>query len=86
MAATLVAGPIAAERGTFVDTGEVAAVRLPWLFDGRALACQRPAPGLGEHTLEVLDELGYEAAQIEELRACGAVAVGQPDGARRVAA
>jgi formyl-CoA transferase len=33
----------------------------------------RPAPGLGEHTLEVLTELGYDAAAIEQLSADGAI-------------
>jgi crotonobetainyl-CoA:carnitine CoA-transferase CaiB-like acyl-CoA transferase len=34
-----------------------------------------PAPSLGEHTLEVLDELGYSQAQISALVEDGAVAV-----------
>jgi formyl-CoA transferase len=33
----------------------------------------RPAPALGEHSEEVLRELGYDAAQIEGLHASGAV-------------
>jgi len=33
----------------------------------------RVAPELGEHTDEVLDELGFDAAQIEVLRARGAI-------------
>jgi len=34
-----------------------------------------PAPGPGEHSEEVLAELGYAPAEIEELKAAGAVAV-----------
>jgi formyl-CoA transferase len=33
----------------------------------------RVAPGLGEHTDEVLRELGFESAQIDNLRANGAI-------------
>ncbi len=33
----------------------------------------RTAPALGEHTDEVLEELGFDGAQIDELRAAGAI-------------
>jgi crotonobetainyl-CoA:carnitine CoA-transferase CaiB-like acyl-CoA transferase len=33
----------------------------------------RPAPLLGEHTVEALTELGYPLARIDELRAAGIV-------------
>jgi crotonobetainyl-CoA:carnitine CoA-transferase CaiB-like acyl-CoA transferase len=33
----------------------------------------RPAPDLGQHTIEVLTELGFDAAAIDELRADGAI-------------
>jgi alpha-methylacyl-CoA racemase len=35
---------------------------------------QRPGPGLGEHTAELLRESGYAPEEIEALRASGAVA------------
>jgi glutaryl-CoA transferase len=35
---------------------------------------QRAAPGMGEHTSEVLRELGYEAREIDVLRGIGVVA------------
>ena len=41
----------------------------------------RRAPDLGEHTEEILNELGFHAARIQELRASGAV----PETARRAA-
>ncbi|MBL4906229.1 MAG: CoA transferase, partial [Sneathiella sp.] len=34
----------------------------------------RPAPRLGEHSVEILQELGYSAQKIESLVECGATA------------
>ena len=41
-------------------------------FSGTPAAIARAAPGLGEHTAEVLAGLGYTAAEMEALRAAGA--------------
>ncbi len=68
-----VVSDIAAERGTFIPSEGVPLVRLPWLVDGQAVPWVRPAPALGEHSLEILEELGYGATQREALLACGAV-------------
>ncbi len=43
-------------------------------FDRTPAAIRRPAPGLGEHTDEVLREAGYGAAEITALREAGTVA------------
>lgn len=43
----------------------------PWRFDGEP-ATYRAAPKLGQHTREVLGEVGYEAARIDALLASGA--------------
>lgn len=64
---------IAAERRTFVDSGGVPLVRLPWLFDDQPLQWKAAAPRLGEHTLEILAELGYDGLQIRALIESGAV-------------
>ena len=64
---------VAAERGTFIDCDGVPLVRLPWLVDGEPLGWRRPAPRLGEHSREVLAELGFNEARIEELLLAGDV-------------
>ena len=70
-----VRGETAEERGTFQDLDGVPLVRLPWVVDGHAVPWSRPAPHLGEHTAELLRELGYEGDAIAELRHAGAVRV-----------
>lgn len=80
-----VVGDIARERGTFIPADGVDLVRLPWLIDGKPLPWQRPAPGLGEHTAEVLRELGYPQREIDDLAAGNAVCLfaQQADGVAR---
>ena len=64
---------VAKERGTFIDSDNVPLVRLPWLADGQPLRWARAAPRLGEHSLEILAEIGYSDAQSRELVKAGAV-------------
>jgi formyl-CoA transferase len=40
---------------------------------GVTKAAAKRAPEIGEHNEEVLKELGFDAKQIERLRACGAI-------------
>ncbi|MFC4945789.1 CaiB/BaiF CoA transferase family protein [Pseudonocardia sp. GCM10023141] len=42
-------------------------VRQPVLFDDRSGPITRPAPKLGEHTREILAELGYAPSKVEDL-------------------
>ena len=49
---------IATERQTFTDSDGVPQVRLPWVIDGATVPWAQHAPRLGEHTAEVLSELG----------------------------
>ena len=53
-------------------------VRLPWLQDGQPVPWRRPAPRLGEHTVEVLEELGYTREAINGLITNGAVSCDEP--------
>ena len=46
----------------------------PMQFDDEMTEVRRPAPEIGEHTDEVLGELGYPADEITALREAGAVA------------
>ena len=68
-----VAGEIASERRTFIESDGVPLVRLPWLIDGEPIAWARTAPRLGQHSQEILAELGYDQAQATELIESGAV-------------
>ncbi|MES2398488.1 MAG: CoA transferase [Pseudomonadota bacterium] len=64
---------VARERGTFMDSDGVPLVRLPWLVDGAPIVWGRPAPRLGEHSLEILAELGYTDDQVAGLVSIGAL-------------
>ena len=66
-------GPMAEERQSFIDSQGIPLVRLPWLVDGQTLPWLRPAPKLGEHSLDILQELGYDAARRSALLASQAV-------------
>jgi len=48
---------------------------LPFSVDGARLANRRDPPRIGEHTREVLSEIGYDAAEIAALAKSGAIAL-----------
>ena len=62
-----VVSDIARERRTFADSDGVPLVRLPWLVDGEPIPWSSPAPALGQHTREVLREIGFSDARIDGL-------------------
>ena len=55
------------ERRTFADLDGVPHVRLPWIADGEPVNLVRPAPRLGEHTVEVLRESGLDQTMIDTM-------------------
>ncbi len=69
-----VRGETARERGTFIDSAGLPLVRLPWMVDGAPIPWACAAPHLGEHTADVLHELGYDADDVSRLLHSGAVA------------
>ena len=93
-AAQIAAGPIYEFDEVFEDPqvkhlGLVAEVAQPGYGPAKMLAfpvrasatpgrIRRPAPLLGEHTAEVLGELGLAKVEIERLAAAGVVALGRP--------
>jgi alpha-methylacyl-CoA racemase len=63
-------------RATFVEHGGIVQPAPAPRFDRTPLALDRRPPRPGEHTAEVLAELGYDAASIEQLVDSGAVETG----------
>ena len=69
----VVVDPQAHASGSFVDVpdgqgGTVKGIASPVRFNGAPIMPKRPVPEAGQHTAEVLAELGYDAAAIEKLR------------------
>jgi CoA:oxalate CoA-transferase len=50
------------------EHGKTKMVGFPWDFSDTPAECRLPAPELGQHTEEVLSELGYSGPEISELR------------------
>ncbi len=51
--------------------GAMKGVATPIVFDGAARTAGAPPPGLGQHTVEILGELGFDAAAIGAMLAAG---------------
>ena len=65
------ADPQVVHRGMRVDVAGVPQVASPFRFAASPVAYDRPPPRLGEHSSEILRELGMGDAEIERLRAEG---------------
>ena len=64
--------------GAFIDApdgagGTVKAIASPVRFNGQPIVPKRAVPEAGQHTAEVLGELGYDSAAIDKLRAGGVI-------------
>ena len=53
--------------------GDIELVSQPIKMSAAEFTVRSPTPELGEHTEEVLAEHGYESADIDALRAAGAI-------------
>jgi crotonobetainyl-CoA:carnitine CoA-transferase CaiB-like acyl-CoA transferase len=72
-------------NGTFVEyehptEGRVKTPGFPYRFSKTPARIDRGAPLSGEHTREILDELGFASAEVDALLAQGAIAVDQVGG------
>lgn len=76
----VIADPTVHASGAFVDVpdgqGGTTMIATPADFHGTVWEPRSLAPGLGEHSVEILRELGRTDAEIEAMRAAGTVVVG----------
>ena len=75
--AEVVADPQVTAAGALIDVedgqgGTYRSPAAPARFPGADATLRPAAPGLGEHTRKVLEEIGYSAAQVEAMLASGA--------------
>lgn len=66
--------PQTSENGMLVESGEVRMVGAPIHLSETPFELRHPPPHLGEHSEEILSELGYDAERIRRLRQEGVVA------------
>jgi crotonobetainyl-CoA:carnitine CoA-transferase CaiB-like acyl-CoA transferase len=79
----VLADPHLAESGFFVETehpteGRLRTMAMPGAWSRTPPGRLRPAPRLGEHSVEILREAGYAAAEIDALIAGGVTRTAAP--------
>jgi crotonobetainyl-CoA:carnitine CoA-transferase CaiB-like acyl-CoA transferase len=70
--------PQAMANNYFIDVerpgwGKIKMVGFPWDFSGTPASWRREAPGLGEHTVEVLTEAGFSPEEIARFKEQGVI-------------
>jgi len=70
--------PVVKNLNPFVEidhprAGRVKLLKHPVRYGGRSTTIRRLPPDVGEHTREILEELGYSTAEIARLRGVGAI-------------
>ena len=65
--------PDASGAGHAIDTRTAL---LPIALSGERLGLRAPPPGIGQHTEDLLRELGYDAAAVEAMRKSGVIGMG----------
>ena len=66
------------EEVNYPSLGNIVAVKTPIFFSGKSAPFRRRAPMLGEHTQEILKEMGYTDQQIRDLIQEGAAVQFEP--------
>ncbi len=65
-------------RGIFRNIGEGRFLAQPFMLSGQSVGPTEGPPGQGEHAAEILNELGYDAEQVEDLHQSGALGPVRP--------
>jgi formyl-CoA transferase len=70
----------AAHRGMVVDAGRIRTIGTPIKFGRTPAGTHTEPPAFGAHSAEVLREFGFEASEIETLKATGVT----PESAKKL--